>query len=205
MVRGSRRSRENLPIVADFTYTGLAPMEFHLIYDGPLSSASNNSRKEEKHQIRLALHPQLTELWRTDPTLLRLQGIWQQHNLVKIGNFIFMPLVTSKRYLHCHLEITFLRPGPLGRLVLQGGDIDNRLKTLFDALRVPQGLDEIPGASPLGPGIICCLLEDDSLISGFNVQTDQLLGGEAGGGEAIPSSRVHLLLRVIVKSSMATF
>jgi len=179
-------------------------MEFRLIYDGPLSSAANDSRKKEKHEIRMALHPQLTELWRTHPALSPLQGDWQKDNLFEVGHFKFLPLVTSKRDLHCQLEIVFLRPGPPGRLVIQGGDIDNRIKTLFDALRVPSSPNEIPDTNRSGPGIICCLLEDDSLISGFSVQTDQLLGGEAGGGQPIPDSHVHLLIRVTVKLSKAT-
>jgi hypothetical protein len=41
-------------------------MEFRLTYDGLLPSAGNkNNRKQEKHDIRMGLHPQLLELWFT--------------------------------------------------------------------------------------------------------------------------------------------
>jgi hypothetical protein len=42
--------------------------------------------------------------------------------------------------------ITLLRPEAPGNIVTQGGDIDNRLKTLLDALKVPN----LPNALPTG-------------------------------------------------------
>jgi hypothetical protein len=53
------------------------------------------------------------------------------------GGRRFIPLVTEEMCLRCSLDVLFLRPDIAGK-VLQGGDIDNRLKTLFDALRLPQ-------------------------------------------------------------------
>lgn len=44
-------------------------MEFRLTYDGCLPSAGNNTRKKEKQDIRMSLHPQLCELWCTHPGL----------------------------------------------------------------------------------------------------------------------------------------
>ena len=41
-------------------------------------------------------------------------------------------------------EIFMLRPEVPGAIITQGGDIDNRLKTLFDALRMPQNENELP-------------------------------------------------------------
>ena len=45
--------------------------------------------------------------------------------------------------LTCGLKILFLRKEGPGKLILQGGDIDNRLKTLLDALKMPSDLSEI--------------------------------------------------------------
>src|SRR6185437_9442927 len=75
------------------------------------------------------------------------------------------------------LSITFLRPEPPGSLVTQGGDIDNRLKTLFDALRMPKDISELPpGDAPAeGETPFFCLLEDDNLITKIAVNTDRLL------------------------------
>jgi hypothetical protein len=175
-------------------------MEFRLTYDGYLPSAGSNTRKKEKHDIRMRLHPQLCELWRTHPGLEDLQAIWQRDCLVTAGGWQFQPLVTSRRHLHCYLKILFLRPGSPGKLISDGGDIDNRIKTLFDALRAPTP-DELPDPNPPGGGVVCCLLENDSLISGFEVETDQLLGGQAGGGAPIDPSQVRLVTQVTVKNA----
>jgi hypothetical protein len=89
--------------------------------------------------------------------------------------FKFVPLVTEDLCLQCSLEILFLRPSDSGALI-QGGDLDNRLKTLFDGLRLPDNLDEIDGSVP-GPDEtpFFCLLQDDKLISEVKVTTDNLL------------------------------
>jgi hypothetical protein len=42
------------------------------------------------------------------------------------------------------LKITLLRPEEPGAIILQSGDIDNRLKTLFDALSVPAQPNQLP-------------------------------------------------------------
>ena len=49
-------------------------MEFRLLYDGPLPSASrSDNRTEHKHRLRKHFHHQLRELWRQQPDL-REQG-----------------------------------------------------------------------------------------------------------------------------------
>jgi hypothetical protein len=74
------------------------------------------------------------------------------------------------------LDILFLRPEASGQIIQTGGDIDNRLKTLFDGLRRPMLANEIskndfpfPEETPFH-----CLLSDDALISKVTVATDQL-------------------------------
>ncbi|MEQ1538337.1 MAG: hypothetical protein ABL928_05380 [Sphingorhabdus sp.] len=92
-----------------------------------------------------------------------------------LNGFCFIPLITEELALSCSLDILFLRPGPQGML-MQAGDIDNRLKTLFDALRRPQSNDELGSETPSAEGEeIFCLLEDDKLITRVSVNTDTLL------------------------------
>lgn len=89
------------------------------------------------------------------------------------GGKTYIPLVRKSLSLNCRLDILFLRQEDPGELVLQGGDIDGRIKTLFDGLRkpTPDVLDKYPQQyDPL-----YCLLESDTLISGFDVDTDRLL------------------------------
>ena len=92
-----------------------------------------------------------------------------------MGNYRFVPLVTQRLSLTCSLDILFLRTDIPGS-ILQSGDIDNRLKTLFDALRKPSNTGELGGyLSPEeGEDPFFCLLEDDKLINHISVVTDRL-------------------------------
>lgn len=87
----------------------------------------------------------------------------------------FLPLVTDKYSLRCSLDILFLRPEESGMLI-ESGDIDNRVKTIFDALRMPKTLSETGSIGPQpDEDPFYCLLEDDKLVSEVRVTTDQLL------------------------------
>jgi hypothetical protein len=103
-------------------------------------------------------------------------------------------------HLLAELDITLLRPGPPGAII-SGADIDNRLKTLFDALKVPREPnalppDDVPG---IGEMPFFCLLGDDRLITRVNVDTDALL-------EPAPSPRdVELTIRVTTRVSRLMF
>jgi hypothetical protein len=71
----------------------------------------------------------------------------------------------------------FLRRDHPGNLIRHGGDIDNRIKVLFDGLRIPQECSELPDdAKPESEDDpFFCLLEDDELITEVKVTTDRLL------------------------------
>jgi hypothetical protein len=87
----------------------------------------------------------------------------------------FVPLVTNELELICGIDILFLRPDRPGQVVW-AGDIDNRLKTLLDSLRVPEAnerYDQRAPGSDETPFFV--LLEDDKLITKVSVETDQLL------------------------------
>jgi hypothetical protein len=177
-------------------------VEFYLLYSGELHSDGN---RDQKHAIRKVFHSQLGRLWHTNQNLRQLAvmegmscyaretaGIENppqlsdddavEKGLADIGRnwnrngFNFVPLVTKQHCLRCRLDILFLRMEERN-YVLQGGDIDGRLKTLFDAIRPTKSRDELPtGAAPeRGETPFFCLLEDDSLISEVRVVADQLL------------------------------
>jgi hypothetical protein len=108
-------------------------------------------------------------------------------------SFQFCPLVQAHFGLVCALDITFMRKEEPGSLILQGGDLDNRIKTLFDGLKVPSQ-DDMKAGSPDGDPdqIFFCLLEQDSLITDFNVRTDRLLTKGS-------VHDVHLVIEVTVR------
>lgn len=83
--------------------------------------------------------------------------------------------MTEKLHLRCQIDILFLRPeGP--QYIMQGGDLDARVKTIFDALRVPSDLSETGGVGPQDDEVpFFCLLSDDKLVTGVSVTCDELL------------------------------
>ena len=176
-------------------------MLFRLMYQGELKSASGNNRAKDKWAIRHALSPQLQELWQVHHALSGYVGVAEDDDYTpdgylkkstkeqdqastarraaalrvptQVGAMKFLPLVKKSLDLVCSLDILFLRKDPGSSVVSNGGDLDNRLKVLFDGLRMPT-LDEVGTQADDGK-VIYCLTEDDALISDFSVKTDRLL------------------------------
>lgn len=189
-------------------------MDFVLRYRGPL--ASNGSVKE-KHDIRRTIHSQLQELCKQEPLLAQanldtlplgvLKGrevevprpLEVMYFVVALGGFHFVPIIHRPHELACSLDILFLRRERPGAIVQHGGDLDNRLKTLFDALRMPHDAAELRGISANATDErLYCLLEDDALITRVAVSTQQLLEPLAPGEHG---STVELLIHVTVQST----
>jgi Holliday junction resolvase RusA-like endonuclease len=144
-------------------------MDFMLFYRGSLKS---NGNPKHKHNIRKHFHPQLKQLWNQEP-LLHFQSVVEP---VKVDDFRFKPLVCQELHLVAQLHVTLLRPEAPGSIITTGGDIDNRVKTLLDSLKIPE-----PGALPHDSRVdedevpFFCLLEDDHLVTELMVSTVQLL------------------------------
>ncbi len=161
-------------------------LEFRLIYGGPLYGAGKvNTRSDHKHDIRKVFHEQLKVLWFRNPSLSCWEsnnsetGIRKQtcRNLAERYSFNgvgYVPLSFDGLGVACKLDILMLRPEMPGQTLIKGGDIDNRLKTLFDALRMPKPGEVSEPEGGINP--FYCLLEDDSLINHISVTTDLLLG-----------------------------
>jgi len=96
----------------------------------------------------------------------------------------YVPLIRKSLNLACALDILFLRHEDPGSLVLQGGDIDGRIKTLFDAFRMPSEEEEKVGGTPTANPLYC-LLESDSLISDLSVKTGRLLADRTKKAHAV--------------------
>lgn len=177
-------------------------MEFRLFYRGELKS---NGSVKHKHAIRECFHKQLKHLWNQKPlSELReklLSGQEPAGCIRTLEGFVFAPLVQPRLDLIADIDITLMRPEVPGSIVTQAGDIDNRLKTLFDALRMPQKRTEIPteSVSEETDSPFFCLLEDDNLISGLRVTTDRLLD------DVLSPSEVLLILHVRTKVTRTSF
>jgi hypothetical protein len=203
----------DLPRVVQFEYhdpperKGI-PVEFRLLYNGPLPAQSDSDgRVKQKNQIRSKIHSQLAELWRQHPLLrARLalpteepQSLASLAGMFKFQNknnqlYRFVPLIGGYVGTACSLDILFLRRDGPGSLVTDGGDIDNRIKVLLDALRMPKGTSEMSDDAPgADEDPFHCLLEDDKYITDIRVTTDRLLTALVG------SEKIHdvsLVIRV---------
>jgi hypothetical protein len=109
----------------------------------------------------------------------------------------FRPLVRETYALHCGLKILFLRKEHPGK-IYQGGDIDGRIKALLDALTMPQHVEQVSGSSTKFDPIYC-LLEEDSLVSGLQVETERLLTDQNYSKDF-----VRLIIEVDVRVRQAT-
>jgi len=103
----------------------------------------------------------------------------------------YIPLVRNSLDLNCSLEILFLRKGDPGALVTQDGDIDNRMKVLLDALKMPSA--ENVTKYPQQESPTYCLMESDSLIQGLSIKTDRLLSPKTEDDR-----EVHLVIQATV-------
>jgi hypothetical protein len=190
-----------------------------------------DARADHKHEIRRQFHPQLRRLWEIHPFLRDfkidpqdLPWMLKQHSdsamrLVSGGpesslreilagqyrenGYEFIPLVSEGLSLACELDVLFMRRDAPGAII-QSGDIDNRLKTLLDALRKPKRANElgkytVPGAdeSPF-----YCLLEDDKLITKLTVETDWLLSPLTSA--PLDDKMVHLIIKVTLRPSVVS-
>ena len=171
-------------------------IELFLRYRGQLHAATKkDTRNAEKTLIRRQLSPQLREFTGNHQTLK-----WAMERAVAtskpfgthgfavseetkrnfghaaLEGWKFVPLVIRGRNWICELKIVFLRRNQPGE-IYSGGDLDNRIKTLFDGLRMPHERGEVTGQPQSDEDNICyCLLEDDSLIAKMSIETGQLWG-----------------------------
>jgi hypothetical protein len=171
-------------------------VQFRLLYSGNRLTASDNPK--DKHAVRREFHRQLRRLWSAKPRLRQLARVYggtplrdagkvsftddeatsayfsKLGNAYERGGFHFVPLVEESLQLNVSLDILFLRPDD-HPLIQQGGDLDNRLKTLFDSLKVPSSTNGLGGHPDEDEEPFFVLLEDDDLITEFKVSTDTLL------------------------------
>lgn len=135
------------------------------------------------HKIRMALHPRVKALWNYKPLSDHTKylreacapgdvAILERANGVPFSRHSLQITNTA-----CEIDVALLRQEAPGQLLGDGGDLDNRMKTLFDALRKPSTQEAqqakiapLPDDEP-----IHCLLQDDGLVLKVSVETDRLL------------------------------
>ncbi len=200
-------------------------MRFRLTYEGQLKSGKSTSIAKHKHSIRKQFHPQLKRLWDTHELLstYKVYGTYQEISVRPLARYFgfgpegegrmlkdviseaedfsrcgyrFVPLVCQRFHLQCSLDFLFLREDPIGSFK---GDLDNRLKTLIDALRMPtcSELQKVGCPDPDEKPFFC-LLEDDKYITSFSVKSDTLLS------DMPYDNYVKLVIGVTIQPTFAT-
>lgn len=204
-------------------------MRFRLTYAGPLRSGQDKSEANKKylshkHDIRKIFDRQLRRLWSitehlgsgkspdagrvfTDETIADVD--WSPKKLAqKHGHsgWSFIPLVTRELKMFCEIDMVFLRPGHAGG-VIRAGDIDNRLKTLFDCMKIPDKNENYREFSENTEAErqLYCLLEDDDLITKVGVETDELLQPVDRKSSRPADADVRLLITVHIRPYVVTF
>lgn len=187
-------------------------------------TGNSSRKPEKKREIREHFSPQLAHLWKIHPALMKARrhrylpkqggflavdshhseelaaGIQEKHEnsmdlcaQLDVGGQQFLPLVRASYGTVCALNILFLRQEAAGK-VYQGGDLDNRIKTLLDALAMPQDPKATVVDQPDECAPIFCLLEDDALVTGLAVETRRLLTRPDS-----PENEVRLIIEVDVR------
>jgi hypothetical protein len=183
-------------------------MEFRLVVRGALPAKQRGS-SGAKHRIRRELHPQLRLLWqqhqRLNDWVTRKREQGDESPLISLSRqyarcgFHFVPLVAADSAAALSLDILILRRDEPFQLFTGTGDIDTRVKTLLDGLRMPQQCSELNGNVPQAdedPFFV--LMEDDKLVYELNVTTDRLLIPPEGNEQI---RDVHAIIKVKTKSS----
>ena len=183
-------------------------MQFTLYYRGSLKSG-NSAKALHKHEVRQHFHCQLKNLWEESPLssfhhFLEQPGEGNLSLLEQKGLFTFVPLISERNFSVAELDLSILWPQPPGAILSSSGDIDNRLKTLLDALKYPSETNALPeGIVPTeDEKPFFCLLQDDSLITRLSVETDRLLEPVTDPSEVILSIRVKVRLLKRVAGNM---
>ncbi|NEV01942.1 hypothetical protein [Bradyrhizobium uaiense] len=183
-------------------------MNFRLLYEGPIAPRQR-ATLPDIHAIRKAFDPQVRELWQHLPLSAESEKLLKHPHevptnhigiLERRGTTVFAPLVTKRLELMCELEIVFLRKQAPGQLIGDGdgGDIDNRIKTLLDALSMPPLAQQRHFEDATSSSVIHCLLQDDSLVTKLSVETDRLLRPTESAHDLVAIIRARVAANLIV-------
>lgn len=170
-------------------------MIFTLVYSGNLPP---NGSAVDKWRIRRAIEPQLRKLCCTAPfdALSRRQDPNADPSIY-MGKFVngidFVPVLKRDHGVRAELKVLMLSSELPGGAI-HCGDIDNRMKTLFDVISIPNS-QQIPLESDRwNDGRVFCLLDDDRLVTSIAVENERHLDLPSGSRDALVIIRVRPIL-----------
>jgi hypothetical protein len=199
-------------VYLDDEIAGDALMKFRLTYEGEVPS-SQSKAANAKMDMRKSFQLQLRQLWAqtcflNDAIVYPSEHPDEANSIRKIrffdskteseaepltlamaiannhveNGYKFVPIVRETANLACSLNILLLRNDGL-RSAVTAGDLDNRMKTIIDALKRPKNKNEL--GSYLEPtedeDPFFVLLEDDVLVTRLTAEADDLLSPVPNG------------------------
>jgi hypothetical protein len=175
-------------------------LKFKLIYVGELK-INPKKRSQHLHDIRMAIHPQLKRLTEISPYDTIKKKLFDSRKGVReIGGARFFPIISPELNLLAELDVQILHPE---LLETPHADIDNRMKTLLDALKRPQSVHEVAQGTPKNE-VIYTLLDDDHLVTKMTINTSHLLYREPHDGRRRKGQEDFELMAIITVNLRAS-
>jgi hypothetical protein len=148
---------------------------FTLFYQGSLKS---NGRAEHKATIRRHFSTQLETIYKREVLENESVREYVEEKCVReVAGHRYVALANRTFGLFAKIEVTLLSVGNSSIFANAQGDIDNRLKTIFDALSIPPESQASQIRDAL-PDLTICLVDDDVLIRDVRVRSGELLLSE---------------------------
>jgi len=195
-------------------------MKFILCYEGEIRARGRKSTIENEHAIRKEFHRQLKVLYSQEPFNIHPAAIcWNKSDSTDgcndpetqlylrmqstLAGYRFLPFISDKIHLHARLDILFLKPVVKESSIASYFDIDNKVKTLIDAMTIPPNKEKIPtGTKPeVGEDPFLCVLSDDKLVTELNVRTEKWL---VDLGQEGRNNTFKVLIEVTINASRGT-
>lgn len=190
---------------------GLCPLKFTLSFEGRLSTSTSSGRSKRVHLLRRYFHHQLKRNWERNDFLRnwtkvsdgRIQRYedWLPEHMPVLEGVKFVPLITKEICVECAIDFKILAPSDF-----KGGvkDLDNQVKVLFDALKMPQPGSGLSQAELASEGdFLYILAQDDGLITKITATSDELLH-PVDGGDHFDSNDVRAFIEVHIRPQMPT-
>ena len=152
-------------------------MKITLTHRGILPASRRPPEKIDR--IRQDFHRQLKKIWGRDQ--LAILEEWSSGNFSagapdfrkRFPNRTYLPIISDKINARVRLTLILYKGVNEKNPAYHHGDIDNRAKSIIDALCAPNQESRIPISAPCRDTI--CLMSDDSLVDSLTVETAPLL------------------------------
>lgn len=146
--------------------------------------------------MRMSFHHQLSR---------QLEGRMRPEETLfncRSGGYRFRTPVREGLGLAVELDLLLLVPSGLGR---KPSDLDNRTKTIIDALRVPSSPGELKHhTAPAEDGPMVCLLEDDLYVEQVRSEVRRWFEPEPHSTETLLIVTARIVSRATLSSPTAT-